>query len=594
MRKLVQMSLERATHPLLLSVVLGLTACGGGDSTTVAEVPPPVVVPPPAKDPNAPIELATLSPIATCASLSGKTLPASAMKIPSGAVNITGAVLVSATAGTQTNATNWNPAIPEYCKVNGSFTPIDPTAPASNFQVNLPTQWTQRAIHLGNSGLGGSIPAAMNSHKNSPESQPADVGGPVSKGFITIGTDAGHGVGNTWMLNAEAVTNYAYGSNKRAHDAAYELASQYYGEKPKLSYWAGSSQGGREGLTMAQMFPDDFDGIFVQVPVTNLLSLTLRGTVMAQKQTTAETWVPASKGALVGNEVLRQCDALDGIADGVVSAFEACNSIFVNPVATAKPWTAIRCASGIDEGATCLSDGQIATLNAMHTDVDYGYPLGHGINPGYAGYGVGGEVTYGFSLESSMPTAAYSGGLFQVFWKSLLTGNPTFPQMTWNPANYKTQFQTASALVDGVNPDLSKFLERGGKFILKTNSGDYTSNWRETVLYYKRIVERLGQPNVDKFMRFYVAPGQQHSMGATIVQRGAYGDEIPSSFDFVTLLDNWVAGKVVPSDSIMLTQKQAIPPFTVSSTRPICRYPTFPRYVGGDRMVGTNYRCAAN
>lgn len=78
----------------------------------------------------------------------------------------------------------YNPAVPEFCKLAGTISPIDPTAPLINFQINLPSRWNQKAAQLGGSGLDGSIPASLNTHRNAHESQPADVGGPLTKGRV--------------------------------------------------------------------------------------------------------------------------------------------------------------------------------------------------------------------------------------------------------------------------------------------------------------------------------------------------------------------------------------------------------------------------
>jgi pimeloyl-ACP methyl ester carboxylesterase len=559
-----------------------LAACGGSDETPAVVAP---VVP-------QPIVLATVTAKTPCTSLSGKTLAASAIKIASGKAEITSAILVAAAPAQVTGsgaAAIHNPAVPEFCKVNGTISPIDPAAPLINFQVNLPTAWNQKAAHLGGSGLNGSIPDSLNTHRNAPESQPADVGGPLTKGYIELGSDGGHQGGFDWLLNKEAVQNYAYGEMKKTHDVGVELANLYYAQAPRLMYWFGSSQGGRQALMMAQNYPEDYDGIFSQVPVINLTSLTLRGTVFAQLQTTPETWIPQTKQKLIEDEVLRQCDALDGIADGVISNYEGCNRMFINPLASNQPWSRIRCITGADEGAMCLSDAQIKVLNAMHSDIKFGYDLGFG-TPGYAAFGVGpsGQTWLG---ERNMPTQSYAGGILSQYWKALLKGNLAFPQMTWDPAQAKDQFVATSTALDALNPDLSKFLARGGKLILKTNSGDQTSNYRETIEYYKRVVGKMGQDKVDAFVRFYVAPGQGHSMFNNGVQRGAYGDEIPSQVDMVDYLDKWVAGAQVPADSIMLTQKNALPPFAVTSTRPMCRYPMYPRLTQGDKTQGTNYVC---
>lgn len=83
-------------------------------------------------------------------------------------------------------------------------------------------------------------------------------------------------------------------------------------------------------------------------------------------------------------------------------------------------------------------------------------------------------------------------------------------------------------------------------------------------------------------------------MAGNPVQKGALGDEIPSQVDELAYLEAWVSNNQAPPDSIMLSQKNPLPPFAVTSTRPMCRYPMYPKFTGGDKSIGTNYQCVAN
>ena len=62
-------------------------------------------------------------------------------------------------------------------------------------------------------------------------------------------------------------------SYKKVRDAAVAVMTHAYGIGPTNLYFIGSSEGGREALTMAQRYPDDFDGIFARVPVINWAGL---------------------------------------------------------------------------------------------------------------------------------------------------------------------------------------------------------------------------------------------------------------------------------------------------------------------------------
>lgn len=95
----------------------------------------------------------------------------------------------------------------------------------------------------------------------------------LAEGFAAYGSDSGHGSDPKWALNDESIRNFGYMQMKKTHDAAMVIMQRMYGEKPKFNYWVGGSQGGREGLTVAQRYPADYDGIVVAVPIR---STTLR------------------------------------------------------------------------------------------------------------------------------------------------------------------------------------------------------------------------------------------------------------------------------------------------------------------------------
>ncbi len=543
--------------------------------------------------------LPTLEARVSCQSLAGRTIPASAFGVPSGAARIVSAELIAAAGATDQrigNSQNFRTTVaqPEYCKVVGAIAPVVSGNYDINFQVNLPTQWNQKAVQLGGSGINGSIPAALNSHFNAPEGQPAGVGAPIARGFMEMGSDSGHttAMPREWTFNEEATMNLAHLQMKKTMDAASALAKTFYGREPRLVYYAGSSMGGREALQVSQTYPNDYHGIISQVPIIGMLSVGL-GPIMLAKHQTGDGWIPPAKVALIGDEVLRQCDAEDGLADGLVSNYKACNARFVDlPAGAPNPWAAIRCASGGDEGNTCLSDPQLASLRAINSLINYGFTLGNGA-PGFAGWGVGAEkrgwVTYG--TRPNPDTYSVGGG---ASWsKGMIFRSYENKPLLFDPLDYMDLIISTTKLADANDPDMSRFHARGGKLLLKHHSGDYTANYRELIRWYEQMVGVMGQDKVNQFSRMYIAPGQGHSMSNNPRQLTSTGEEIPSQVDMLGVLDAWVTKGAPPPDALTLESKPLTAPFATYASRPICRYPSYARYVGGDRTQATSFNCTA-
>lgn len=70
-------------------------------------------------------------------------------------------------------------------------------------------------------------------------------------------------------MNEEAIRNLGYMQMKKTHDAVMVIIKRIYGELPRYNYYIGGSQGGREGLMVAQRYPADYDGIVSNVPIVN-------------------------------------------------------------------------------------------------------------------------------------------------------------------------------------------------------------------------------------------------------------------------------------------------------------------------------------
>src|SRR6266700_5103402 len=129
--------------------------------------------------------------------------------------------------------------------------------------------------------------------------------------------------------------------------------------------------------------------------------------------------------------------------------------------------------------------------------------------------------------------------------------------------------------MDATNPDLSAFAARGGKLILKAHGADFAVSPFEVIDYYKAVAAKMGQANADSFMRFYVTPGVSHR-GTGVTGSGA---AVPNAVDLIGVLDDWADGGNTPGPLVQVAQETK-PPFKVLTSRPMCRYPLYPRYRG--------------
>ena len=558
---------------------LSIGACGGSSDDETAFV-----------DTSA---LPLKAPLSSCAALLGTNIPAAAIGLPTSGATVTAATLVPA-APAVVGTARVTQALPEYCRILGSIRPVDPAAPPINFQLNIPTQWNQKTIQVGGGGLNGSIPAnlAAIGTSGSPISGafPPDAPYPLSSGYAMFGGDSGHQVSSTaadWALNDEAWVNFGHAALKKTHDAAFALVETLYGSRPRVSYFMGQSQGGREAMEVAQRYPEDYDGIVATSPLIGYSAHVIHKTLLAAAQT-GPRWIPPAKQAAIGAEVLRQCDALDGLADGVIANYLACSARF-DPLKVAQPYAAIRCADGGDTGDACVSDSQIETLHQMHAPLRFGFALANGWSE-FPGYQVGRESEGGWlnitpqpSLQAQpalgQPGATVSYGIIK---------DPAFNLGNFTIAAFKDRIVQSSAIIDSTNTDLSRFFARGGRLIIKAQGSDYASNPRTVMRYYDGMVQRFGQRAVDRHVRFYMLPNGDHNGG---VQSLPARTAEPQYVDLIRMSTDWVEKNVLPADAPVVSAKESLPPYTVSATRPMCHYPAYPRYVAGDARQAGSYRC---
>src|SRR5258707_271497 len=322
----------------------------------------------------------------SCADLANLKIAASEIGLPTNGATISSAQIQPVpTDPTAAGATS------EFCKVLGAILPVDPNAPPVNFEVNLPTQWNGKAVQYGGGGTNGTLITGLAPLRDARRDTPV----PVARGFATWGTDSGHQNAKlpepqAFALNQESLVNMAYGAYKKTHDVSVRIATAFYDRAPAKVFYFGGSEGGREALMMAQRFPADFDGIVSVVPVANYTGINLGRNKDAVLQQDGG-WLNPAKVKTLRGAVNAACDMLDGLADGVISAYEKCLSVF--DVKT------LRCANGADTGDTCLSDAQIEADRIVHRPFAYPFAFANGVKA-FPGWTYGSEEQPGGMIDA--------------------------------------------------------------------------------------------------------------------------------------------------------------------------------------------------
>ncbi|ODT34082.1 MAG: feruloyl esterase [Hydrogenophaga sp. SCN 70-13] len=527
-----------------------------------------------------------------CAEMLAVAIPSTDIGLPSGDGKVTEAVVVPA-AGSNASAT------PAYCRVTGTLAPVNPQAPAITFRVALPFAWNGKVMMFGGGGFDGTLPNVAGNVPAGPTDQPT----PLGRGYATFASDSGHQANASGSLDGrflqddEAVRNFGGEALKKTRDAALFLIGRHYAQgKPQKAYFAGGSTGGREALSLAHRWPDDWDGILAWYPAWNQLSAMLAGHRASRALAQKGAYPSPAKRAVLHRAVLESCDLLDGVADGVVSNQTQCNARF-DPKVARVAGAPLRCPDGIDAGDTCLSDAQIAALTTMNTAARFNFFLASG-STGYPGYNVWGaslgaaggssavhpiETFLNLGTEQpAMPVPAgapYITKQLDQMIKLGVTRDPAFDSLTLDPENpgpWASRLSAFSTLLD-VGTDLTAFAARGGKLLLAHGTSDVLVSARATEQYYQRLQAQMGPARVDTFVRYYEVPGFGHAVSTVF----------NATWDSLTALENWVEKGVAPKDQIT-TDTVGVP----GRKRPLCEYPAWPRYRGaGDVNAAESFVC---
>lgn len=542
---------------------------GGGTDTPGGEEPPPPAPPPP-------------EPKLTCGDLSGRTIAASDIGLPTGGATITEATAVAADAAGNLYG--------DYCRLRGTIAPVNAGAPTINFALNLPADWNRKTIHFGGGGFNGTLIDGTEPIRFGPAGKPA----PLALGYATYGSDSGHQASSItdarFAANDEALANYGGQALKKTRDVAQQLVRLFYGEKPAHAWFLGTSTGGRDGLAYIQRWPLDYDGLIANEPALNYSGTRLSNVALGRAlyANGGAGWLNLAKTLRVQQAALSACDALDGAKDGIVSNVESCRLL------NAQLLDSLRCPGGADTGNTCLSDAQLATVRVIESPLQLSYSLANGVRRagGYnllEGALVAGPYTtrnLGTRPVPGNPATTADANMYLTgdqWVKYFVTRDAAFDALAFDPADpggWTGRVQQVSAITDALDADLAPFFGNGGKLILLHGLADEVISPNSTIDYYQRLIAAVGQPAVDANVRFYTVPGMGHGTGVFI-----------PNWDSLAALEGWVEKGLAPGTPVAADAVAG----TYGRTRPLCQYPAWPRYRGSGSMdAAVNYSCVTD
>jgi feruloyl esterase len=476
--------------------------------------------------------------------------------------------------------------LPAYCAVRGTIL----HGSKIRFAAALPADWNGKFLFYGIGGFAGVI--------NPLDRPPSDQG--LKRGYATATTDTGHQSPTvedaTWALNnPAAVLNHFESSVDLSAQTVKSLVASYYGRAPGRSYFQGCSAGGRQGIVEAERFPSTFDGIIAEAPVWNYSTLLSTFLLNGQRILKSRAnWVSPENFEAIDREVLRQCDSLDGVADGIIMDPRQCRPNLRSIACKPK-----------QSGPGCLTAAQLATINALTR------PAYLGVR-GYYGYYLTGTDHSGpfFGWPDWMfgtkPTMPDSSGRLQFASRVLagskdpgrgplqfLLGEQFFRYMVMNdPAYDGRNFSFGHDMdvlrsklggyLDAKDTNIGTFVRSGGKLLIWHGWSDGAVPPEMAIDLYGRIRRDTpvvpGQAGLNQSVRLFMVPGVQHCSWGTGL----------TEFDALAALEHWVEQGQAP-ERIPATQLVDGKP---ARSRPLCPYPKVARFVGrGDPDKAESFEC---
>ena len=410
-------------------------------------------------------------------------------------------------------------------------------------EVWLPQDWNGRFQGVGNGGLSGDF------------NYPA-LGVALAGGYATASTDTGHKTKNMfdtdWVVgNPQAAIDFGHRAHHLMAVTGKAVVAAHYGKPADRAYYSGCSSGGWQGLTEAQKYPGDYDGIVAGAPAINFTRLQMRPVMEERILAEPGTAITPDLNRKLVETAIAKCDSIDGVQDGLIDDPRKCD---FDPASV----------PGITPAQARAAKGL------------YGPMTSRGGRKLYPGAAFGTELIIGLPGPTLGPAQPLIMTMFQQ--EKVLFTQASYDPDVHLPLLEKRFGEDMSAM----QADLSAFAKRGGKLILYHGWSDPLLSPYNTLDYYDAVVKRMGSAQVGGFAKLFMAPGMAHCAGGPG----------PNTFDAVDAVVKWVEHGTAPAQLVATHVSPA--DGKPGRTRPLCPYPQVAKYSGsGSTDEAGNFRCSA-
>ncbi len=461
-----------------------------------------------------------------------------------------------------------------FCRVEAVSTP----APGSNIKIEvwLPVaiQWNGKLLGTSNGGLEKIVHS--------------ELGGGLDRGYATAAMELegnpfeGPELYRFGIDHPELVKNWSYRGLHLMTVSAKTIVSRFYNKSPSISIFSGYSGAGFQAIGAASRFPGDYDGIIVGTPAINLVNMGLgQGFRYVTSHRSTGSAIPPEALPMLADEVLAQCDGIDGLLDGIIDDPRRCRVNFRRMI----------CQTARQQD--CFSPQQVATLEALYgglRDPRTKQLLYPGFAPG-AELSPGAQVRIAENNKASFINDDTPGPLVWALGSD-------FSALKWKSFDFGTGGDSARAALapyENTDPNFSAFAARGGKIIFYGGWAESNLNPVDFVNFYERLFASGGPIMGSTFTRLFMAPGMYHggtgpgpnSFGQKLAAAGTSADN-----DIVMAMDRWLTEGVAPERLIATKFAEDRPSGRILRTRPLCAYPKVARWKGiGTIDSAENFVC---